>query len=194
MQDTKQLILASGSPRRRQLLQDMGLEFDIHVTDIDESRLNSEPPSDFALRLAQDKAKTAFKHLGLKHAVVLAADTIVVQGDSVFGKPKDFQDACQMWQRLSDSKHTVMTAICLMSQSGSDSRLVATEVEFAQIENRQMQDYWESGEPQDKAGAYAIQGLGSAWVNRINGSYSNVVGLPLKEVNELLVSYDLNWL
>jgi len=187
------LILASGSPRRQEMLTQMGVEFSVHVTDTDESRKESEAPEDFVTRLARDKAKAAVQALD-ESVAVLAADTIVVQGDFVYGKPKDFEHAQQVWHSLSANKHQVMTAVCLLYGGKSSVRLGTTEVEFGRITAEQMQRYWQTGEPLDKAGAYAIQGYASAWVKLINGSYSNVVGLPLREVNELLATIDRNWL
>ena len=187
------LILASASPRRRELLESVGLEFNVHVTDADETRRDSELPEDFVARLAREKAKAAQAELGNELAI-LAADTIVVQGNGVFGKPQDFEHAKRIWTSLSGAKHKVMTAVCLAHNARLQVRVSITDVEFVVISEAQMQSYWLSGEPQDKAGAYAIQGLASAWVKLINGSYSNVVGLPLREVNQLLSTIELNWL
>lgn len=187
------LVLASASPRRRELLESVGLEFNVHVTDTDETRHENELPEDFVARLARDKANSAKRELGDEIAI-LAADTIVVQGQGVFGKPRDFEHAKRVWNSLSGTKHQVMTAVCLAHNGAMQVRVSITDVEFAAITESQMQRYWNSGEPQDKAGAYAIQGLASAWVKLINGSYSNVVGLPLREVNQLLASVDMNWL
>lgn len=192
-----QLVLASGSPRRQEMLTQMGVEFSVHVTDTDEGRKDGEAPEDFVTRLARDKAKAAAQELELQSdgsIAVLAADTIVVQGDFVYGKPKDLEHAQQVWHSLSANKHQVMTAVCLLYNGKTNVRLGVTEVEFGRITTEQMQRYWQTGEPLDKAGAYAIQGYASAWVKLINGSYSNVVGLPLREVNEILATIDKNWL
>lgn len=191
--DEHNLVLASGSPRRKEMLEQMGVPFSVHVTDTDESRKDGEAAEDFVIRLARDKAMAAASSLSSSSAV-LAADTIVVQGDFVYGKPKDFDHAQQVWRSLSANKHQVMTAVCLLHDGKPNVRLSTTEVEFGRISKEQMQRYWETGEPQDKAGGYAIQGFASAWVKLINGSYSNVVGLPLREVNELLATIDRNWL
>lgn len=187
------LVLASASPRRRELLESVGVEFNVHVTETDEARNENELPEDFVARLARDKAKSAKRELGPSIAI-LAADTIVVQGQGVFGKPRDFEHAQRVWSSLSGAKHQVMTAVCLAYNNSMQVRVSITDVEFTVITESQMQRYWSSGEPQDKAGAYAIQGLASAWVKQISGSYSNVVGLPLREVNQLLMPIDLNWL
>lgn len=188
------LVLASGSPRRREMLENMGVTFSVHVTDTDESRKDGEAPEDFVTRLARDKAKVAHTDLQQDGAAILAADTIVVQGDVVYGKPKDFEHAQQIWHSLSANKHQVLTAACLFYDGRTNVKLGITEVEFGRISPEQMDRYWSTGEPLDKAGAYAIQGYASAWVKSIHGSYSNVVGLPLREVNELLVTIDRNWL
>jgi len=188
------LVLASGSPRRREMLESMGVIFSVHVTDTDESRNAGEAPEDLVTRLARDKAKAAHTDLAKDGVAILAADTIVVQGDFVYGKPKDFEHAQQIWHGLSGNKHQVMTAVCLFHDSRASVKLGITEVEFGRITLEQMERYWLTGEPLDKAGAYAIQGYASAWVKAIHGSYSNVVGLPLREVNELLVTIDRNWL
>jgi septum formation protein len=176
------------------MLENMGVTFSVHVTDTDESRKDGEAPEDFVTRLARDKAKVAHTDLQQDGAAILAADTIVVQGDVVYGKPKDFEHAQQIWHSLSANKHQVLTAACLFYDGRTNVKLGITEVEFGRISPEQMDRYWSTGEPLDKAGAYAIQGYASAWVKSIHGSYSNVVGLPLREVNELLVTIDRNWL
>ncbi len=188
------LILASASPRRRELLTSMGLTFSVLVTDTDESRQDGEPAMDFVSRLAQEKAQIARYTIAPEEAVILAADTIVVQGETVFGKPLNFEDAQRMWQALSNTQHQVMTAVCLLVHDKLELINCLTNVHFDAISEAQMRAYWDSGEPVDKAGAYAIQGLASAWVKLINGSYSNVVGLPLHEVNQLLKTIHKNWL
>lgn len=193
MSNDVQLVLASASPRRQELLSAMGVKFEVHVTQTDESRRDNELPEDFVVRLAKDKAAAAAADLG-EEVAILAADTIVVQGQSVYGKPKDLTHAKQIWSSLSSSKHQVMTAVCLMHHGKLQIKLSVTDVEFAAVSEPQMERYWATGEPADKAGAYAIQGLASAWVKLISGSYSNVVGLPLREVNQLLTSVDHHWL
>lgn len=188
------LVLASGSPRRKALLESMDLEFSVLVTQTDESLHHKELPKDYVTRLAAEKAYAAQQSLQTKNHAILAADTIVCQGNTIFGKPTDRDDAVRIWRQLSNSNHQVMTAVCLLSSGKTHSSISVTEVKFGAISQTQMDQYWLSGEPQDKAGAYAIQGFASAWVQQINGSYSNVVGLPLYEVNELLNTIGLNWL
>ena len=196
------LILASASPRRSELLTAMGCDFSIKSANIDESRGSGEAPTDYVNRLAVEKASAVFEQYSSDQGnfAILAADTIVVQGQTIFGKPRDKAQAFDIWQQLADSQHYVMTAVCLLVHDKIHGKLeariqtVTTTVEFDAIEDQQMHRYWATGEPADKAGAYGIQGLASAWVKLINGSYSNVVGLPLRETNLLLTEVGLNWL
>ena len=190
------LVLASASSRRRDLLQSMGCIFSVQVADIDESQREKESALDYVTRLAQEKALAVLeRQQPADHKVaILAADTIVTKGDTIFGKPRDRQQAFQYWSELADSQHDVMTAVCLADRDKIEVKLVRSMVAFGSIEESQMYRYWLSGEPRDKAGAYAIQGLASAWVKFIHGSYSNVVGLPLRETNELLRKVGHNWL
>lgn len=188
-------ILASASPRRRELLEQMGCQFEVITADIDESVLDNEQPSDYVTRLAAAKARTVFKQCQNQvNSAVLAADTIVCLDDIVFGKPENQQHAIDSWQTLSGKTHQVITAISLITESFQNTEMVATDVEFVDIDQQQMRRYWQTGEPNDKAGGYAIQGLASAWVKQIHGSYSNVVGLPLRETNQLLSRVGHNWL
>ena len=199
------LILASGSPRRKELLAQMNLDFSVLVPEIDESMSQTERPRDYVKRLSVEKASAALQLLQQKKQVektqntetneaILAADTIVSYRGTVFGKPTNRDDAFKIWQQLSESEHEVMTAVSLLVKNEVQTKLCVTRVKFSLIKSEQMQKYWDTGEPQDKAGAYAIQGFASAWVQEVHGSYSNVVGLPLYEVNELLVSVGRNWL
>ena len=188
------LVLASGSPRRKELLNSMGVQFSVLVTDTDESLNDDQSPQDNVMRLAKNKAFVAQQNVEKNKYAILAADTIVCQELDIFNKPIDMADAISTWQQLSNAHHQVMTAVCLLANDKCYSSICTTEVRFAEISSAQMKQYWLSGEPQDKAGAYAIQGLASAWVQEVNGSYSNVVGLPLFEVNKLLSKIGLNWL
>jgi septum formation protein len=190
------LVLASASPRRSELLQAMGCKFEIVSADVDEQRLESESIADFVPRLAHAKADEVYRRLQDRppnHAV-LAADTIVVHDGAVFGKPKDKAHAFTMWRTLQNSEHSVVTAICLLYDGRFESATIESKVQFNTIDELQMERYWASSEPQDKAGAYAIQGLASAWVKQIQGSYSNIVGVPLAETNRLLRLVGHNWL
>jgi len=195
MTKVSQLVLASGSPRRRELLSQMGLEFSVLVSDIDETCNDNELPEDYVVRLAREKAKAVqHKHGFDEKTAILAADTVVVQGDRVYGKPRDYEHAKRIWKSLSATKHQVVTAVSLLVGGSIQVKVSVTEVEFVIVNEMQMQRYWQTGEPSDKAGGYAIQGFASAWVKQIHGSYSNVVGFPLREVNQLLTTVQLNWL
>ena len=195
--DNVSLVLASASPRRKALLKSVGVNFEVLVADIDESVHPEEAPRNYVTRLAQEKASAAQRSLTLSGGstkAILAADTIVSQGLKIFGKPQSEADARAIWRRLSGTKHQVISAICLQVGEKTQLRVVGTQVHFSKISDAQMTHYWNTGEPADKAGAYAIQGYASAWVQEIYGSHSNVVGLPLFEVNELLTTIDHNWL
>ncbi len=179
------LHLASASPRRRELLSTLGLRFSHGGVDVDESALPGEPPGDMVLRLATVKARTA--HDSREDRVpVLGADTAVVLGDRIYGKPASRQDALDMLARLSGRTHQVLTGVALLANDRLDTALSVTAVEFREIRPDEAEAYWQSGEPAGKAGAYAVQGLGGIFVKAINGSYTGVVGLPVFETAELL--------
>lgn len=194
MATARRLVLASASPRRKELLASVGVRCEVQPADIDESRQLDEAVKQYVERLALTKAQAVRARQNKEQVAILAADTVVVQGQDVFGKPSDESAAFQMWHRLSDSRHQVITSVCLLADEGQQIKTVSTEVYFEPISEDQMRRYWSTGEPSDKAGAYAIQGLASAWVKFIRGSYSNVVGLPMYEVNAMLRDIDLNWL
>jgi len=178
------LILASASPRRKELLEQIGVQFSVHAMDIDESVLEDETPSAYVERLAREKASAA--QVQFPDAVVLAADTTVTLGDQILGKPQSREDAVAMLNALSGETHRVMTGVALSSAEGVFSRCVTTEVTFKPLPEELIERYVDTGEPMDKAGAYGIQGKAAVLVNDIRGSYSNVVGLPLAETAELL--------
>ena len=181
------LILASASPRRRELLQQLGVEYRCEAADIDETRLPGEKPADYVLRMAKEKALAVASRYPGGADAVLAADTTVVVDEGVLGKPVDHFDGLAMLARLSGRTHTVLTGICLHTGSGEClARVVETGVSFVQLSREQCEAYLATDEPWDKAGAYAIQGLAGAFVSSIEGSYSNVVGLPLTETWQLL--------
>ncbi len=183
-----QLILASASPRRRELLAQIGVEAVVESADIDEQRLPDETPEEYVARLAAEKAAAvAARHPG-EALAVLAADTAVVLDESVIlGKPGSHNEALGMLARLSGREHSVFTGICLSLPDGEPQvEVVETKVHFRQLDLPTCKAYLATDEPWDKAGAYAIQGLAGAFVDSIEGSYSNVVGLPLAEVWELL--------
>jgi septum formation protein len=180
----QQLVLASQSPRRSELLTTAGFTFVVRVRPIEEVRATGETPANYARRLAQEKAEAAWQ-AGPRSSneVVLGADTIVVfgdaLGDTVLEKPRDAEDARAMLRQLSGREHVVITGICLRHSSGVEVASESTRVRFAALSAEEIDAYVTSGEPMDKAGAYAIQGLASKFVERIEGCFFNVVGLPL---------------
>jgi len=169
------LILASSSPRRAELLQAAGIEFTIRIPDVDETRLPDESPRNYALRLSRDKAMTVEKGDDL----VLGADTIVIINNEIAGKPVDHDDARRMLQALSGRRHEVLTAVTLLRGERALSGVESTRVTFSPLSENEIEWYVSTGEPMDKAGAYGIQGYASRYVEKIEGSYTNVVGLPL---------------
>ncbi|MHC8337521.1 Maf family protein [Pseudomonas sp. HLT2-19-2] len=183
----KQLYLASGSPRRRELLTQIGVPFCAISADIDETPLKDESPSAYVERLARGKAE-AGRGTVVSDAdfCVLGADTAVVLDGKILGKPVDEAQACAMLMMLSGCEHEVLTAIAVLDGERCESRVVRSLVRFRNISRDEAMAYWASGEPQDKAGGYGIQGLGAVFVAGLNGSYSAVVGLPLCETAELL--------
>lgn len=178
------LVLASESPRRRDLLDQLGVNYEVDPAGVDESRLLGETPEDYVSRMAREKAAAvASRH---PEYAVLAADTSVVIDGDVLGKPLDRLDGLAMLARLSGREHAVLTAVCCSGPWGSDEELVLTRVRFAALSRAQCEAYLATNEPWDKAGAYALQGLAGAFVERIEGSYSNVIGLPLFETWRML--------
>lgn len=177
------LQLASTSPRRQEILRSLGLTFTVMAVEVDESRLEGETPQQMVLRLAANKAAAA---VSADSQLVIGADTIVVLGDKVLGKPRGMDDAVEMLMKLSGRSHTVLSGVALWSPTGITSALSQTEVRFREIGRDEARAYWHSGEPCDKAGSYAIQGRGGTFVAAISGSYSGVVGLPVYELAELL--------
>ncbi len=179
------LVLASGSPRRRELLSQLGYQFEILVPNVEEKRLECESPFQYVERLSKDKALAGLKMAG-QDAVVLGSDTIVVQDERVLEKPQNLSHAKLMLQHLSGARHQVMTAVTVASKGKHRSVVVTTEVWFKPLSDQEIEQYWHTGEPCDKAGSYGIQGLGGRFVTRIEGSYHAVVGLPLYETDQLL--------
>lgn len=181
------LILASASPRRSALLDQLRVAHRVQPAQVDESPRPNEPPVAYVARLAADKAQTLWKQLPPNERLpVLGADTAVAVGDTLFGKPVDREDGLRMLAALSGRTHHVYTAVTLRHSQGVDSRLSVSEVTFRELTVAEREAYWETGEPQDKAGGYAVQGLAAAFITRISGSYSGVMGLPLAETAELL--------
>jgi septum formation protein len=185
------LLLASASPRRRELLTQLGVHYDCEPADIDETPRASELPTDYVLRMAKSKAARVAERHNLYQCTVLAADTTVVIDGDVLGKPSDLMDGLAILARLSGRTHIVMTAICLHTSAEVITQVVQTDVQFVQLNREMCESYLATDEPWDKAGAYAIQGLGGAFVSAIHGSYSNVVGLPLAETWQLLSSHGI---
>ena len=183
------LVLASGSPRRRELLEGLGLRFTVRPVHLDETPRPGEPPRDYVLRLAAGKAAA---RIG-PGELVLAADTTVVVDGEILGKPEDAGDARRMLRLLSGREHSVLTGIALQNGSRQEAEVDETLVRFAELSGAEIDWYVGTGEPRDKAGAYAIQGLGSLLVEAVEGNYSNVVGLPIPRVYRLFgrLGYDL---
>ena len=184
----RRLILASASPRRRELLDQLGVSFTCIPAHIDESHRVDETPSNYVKRMAQEKGRAIALLQPALGWAVLAADTIVVISGTVLGKPKDRADALHMLMALSGRQHSVFTALSLVTVTGMVCQLVETKVEFMSLSDATCEAYLATDEPWDKAGSYGIQGLAGAFVRSIEGSYSNVVGLPLCETCKLLSS------
>lgn len=198
----KRVYLASRSPRRRELLRQIGVTFELLLlredprrgVDVDETPLNAEAPSDYVLRIARSKAQVAARQIvqrGLPLHPVLAADTTVVLENAIIGKPDSAQHAAQILSALAGREHQVMTAVAVGMRDRVESALSISSVEFRRLSEAQIQRYIASGEPFGKAGAYAIQGRAAAFVGRIAGSYSGIMGLPLAETAELLSKFDV---
>jgi len=184
MEIDQPLTLASASPRRRELLGSLGLDFTVVVPEIDETPLHGEQPRAFAERLAEEKARAV-----PTDGIVIAADTIVVQNETILGKPADAAHAREMLRALSNATHEVVTGVCIKNATHTEVFSVVTQVVFRSLEDAEIEDYIATGCPLDKAGAYAIQGGAAHMVRSINGSYTNVVGLPLCELHEALISF-----
>jgi len=178
------IVLASSSPRRNELLQQLGLDFEIYSPDIDESVHENELVHHYVERLAREKAQTVLKLF--PDAIVIAADTSLGLDGQIIGKPESKKHAFEIWKKLSGRWHDVFSGLCVATQQQMLSQVVQTQVEFQHLTTQDMEDYWTTGEPVGKAGGYAIQGIASQYIPQIQGSYSNVVGLPLYEFAQLL--------
>lgn len=188
-----ELILASQSPRRRQLLSTLGVDFSVKVADIDETPVAGETPEVCVDRLARGKADAVWHTLQDRlDKVVLAADTIVVVDQKILGKPRTREHAVHMLTQLSGRKHQVLTAVALQNETSQQCTIQTSEVSFATLAEDEILRYVATGEPDDKAGAYAIQGLAAAFVVSLAGSYSGVVGLPLYETRQLLRRFGIH--
>ncbi len=192
------LILASASPRRRELLTQAGISFEVHPAHIPEDLLAGESPEAYVMRLAREKAQVVFEELHQQETsaassplVVLGADTTVTLDDHILGKPEDAADAARMLRLLSGRTHRVITGVALASAAGVDVAAESTTVRFLKLTDEEIAAYVATGEPMDKAGAYAIQGRAARWIPRIEGCYFNVVGLPLALVSTMLAARDL---
>ena len=178
------LILASASPRRQAMIKDAGYEFKVHPADIDETAKASESPEKLVKRLALEKAQKVLE--SYPNDIILAADTVVAWGPEILGKPADFIEARKMIEKLNGKKHSVFTGVAIIGNGVELNWIAETEVTFNQLTDQQVDDYLAQANPLDKAGAYAIQDHGELLVEEYDGLYSNVVGLPIEEVNEAL--------
>ena len=186
---THRIILASASPRRAQLLTQLGVCFDVLPQAIDETPQSGESATELSLRLAHEKAQSALADAGDDGALVLGSDTVVDVDDTLLGKPVNGEDAVRMLLQLSGRIHRVCTVVSVASRESSASRLSETRVQFREITDSEAHAYWNTGEPKGKAGGYAIQGGGAVFVESISGSYSGVMGLPLFETAALLAEF-----
>ena len=182
----KKIILASASPRRRDLLSSLGLDFEVYATDADESAPEGVTPAELVAILARRKAEAALARC--HDVIIVAADTVVSIDGVVLGKPQDDCDAARMLRMLSGRKHTVYTGVCVAAAGDCVTETVATDVYMRRLSDDEMWNYIRTGEPRDKAGAYGIQGLGGIFVTRIEGEYFNVTGMP-KEATARLLSH-----
>jgi len=186
------LFLASQSPRRRELLTQVGISFDVLSVDIDEAAKNNEVANDYVVRLADEKALAGWQAATEEHKAVLGSDTAVVINGQILGKPENAAEAKKMLALLSGKTHQVMTAVALATQGSKSSQaeltsvLSVSDVTFKELSNTEIDRYVLTGECDDKAGSYAIQGLAAAFITHLSGSYSGVMGLPLYETIELL--------
>ncbi len=185
------LILASASPRRQELLSQIGVGFKVIPVHVDESRLQDETPEAYVKRLAYLKAHKGWARTRESHPV-LGADTAVVLGAEILGKPKDKNHALAMLEMLSGKRHRVLTAVSLVSNRHESTLVSNSYVTFRALTSAEMEAYWACGEPHDKAGAYAIQGKGAIFVLHLEGSYSGVMGLPIFETARLLAAIDID--
>ena len=178
------MVLASASPRRKELLAKAGIEFEVSAANIPEEPRAGELPATFAERMAREKAKAVQR--SKPGRVILAADTVVALGNEILGKPLDDADAARMLRLLSGKSHQVTTGVCLLGPGCDDVCSETTTVAFSEISDHDISEYVASGEPFDKAGAYAIQGGAARWVKKVKGDYNNVVGLPVNLVLKML--------
>lgn len=186
MTENPHLFLASNSPRRQELLQQMGVSFKVIPQFSEEKHNLQESPEAFVSRLALEKATDGLSRQSNQQIPVLGSDTAVILDGQILGKPKDKDDAINMLLSLSNQTHQVLTAVALKNKHRTEQTLSMTEVSFSTISRKICENYWYTGEPLDKAGSYGIQGKGAFFVQNINGSYSGVMGLPIHETKTLL--------
>ena len=187
------IYLASASPRRRELLRQIGIRFQQLPVAVDETPLPGEIPQDYVRRLAQAKAQSGVQQLGRKKpAPVLGADTIVVVDGTILGKPSDRDAGLAMLARLSGREHQVLSAVALATATHNAVKIQESQVRFRELSRVECEAYWDSGEPRDKAGGYGIQGQAAAFIVELRGSYSGVMGLPLFETAELLQEFGIH--
>ena len=184
------ILLASSSPRRVNLLQQIGLTFDVMSPDVDESRMSGEAPEDYVQRLSRTKAAAGLAHAP-KH-VVIAADTIVALDQEVLGKPAGREDGVRMMLEMSGRSHCVLTGLTVAVAGESKSTVVASDVCFRNLSKQEAEAYWRTGEPADKAGGYGLQGIGGIFVTQVTGSPSAVMGLPVQETEEFLAYFGVD--
>ena len=188
----KKLVLASQSPRRKALLSQLGYQFICQPANIDESVFDDEPALNYVVRMAKEKAQVIAQQAKPYHnRLILGADTCVVNDGEILAKPIDLADCITILKTLSAKKHQVLTAIAVTNGDNISHEVIITDVYFKTLATDEITAYWHTGEPQDKAGAYGIQGIGGQFVRRMEGSYSAVVGLPLYETSQLLAKFGL---
>ncbi len=185
------LLLASASPRRKELLNQLGVHFSQKSVEIDETPFARESANDYVMRMAQEKADAAWSIWGEQDLAVLASDTTVLLDEEILGKPTDFQHFQSIMHKLSGRKHQVLSSVVVRTEQKIKSAVSETHVFFCGLKDSDVEWYWNTGEPQDKAGGYGIQGLGARFVRRIEGSYTGVVGLPLFETAEILLNFGI---
>ncbi len=186
------IYLASASPRRRELLAQIGVAFRVRPAEIPEIRNQGEAVADFVQRMALAKANTVRQALNADEYAVLAADTVVVVDEEMLGKPADRAEGLAMLEQLSGRDHKVLSAVALVRGDRSDVALDISRVWFRDLQATEIQAYWQTGEPADKAGAYAVQGTGAVFIERLEGSFSGVMGLPLFHTARLLASFGVD--
>lgn len=186
------LILASSSPRRAELLHQIGVDFDIKSVEIDETPFNGEQPHEYVKRLAMDKAVATKAFYPEDDTLVLGSDTAVIFDGEILGKPNNKEHAVMMLKKLSGNSHIVLTSVAIIGCQQEHCIINESKVTFSTLTDSDIEWYWSTGEPKDKAGAYGIQGKAAVFISRLEGSFSGVMGLPLYETSQLLREHGLN--